>query len=154
MNQPNSNLIEGDVLIRNVTAADAQAIYRMLCELENTVLPLPEFLKIFNANLTDSNIRYLVAELESDCIGMASCHVQLLLHHASSVGEIQEMFVYPAYRSMGVGKLLVRSIIDFVRSKGATQLEVTSNKIRTDTHRFYEKEGFQKTHFKLILNHE
>lgn len=151
MSQPNSNPIDDGFLIRTATVVDAQAIYRMLCELEQTELPLPNFLEVFNTNLADSKIRYWVAEFKGDCVGMASCHLQLLLHHASTVGEIQEMFVYQAYRSMGVGKKLIDHVIEFVHSQGATQLEVTTNRIRVETHRFYEREGFQKTHFKLVL---
>ena len=42
-------------------------------------------------------------------------------------------------------------IKEFAETRGAAQIEVTSNLVRHDTHRFYEREGFQKTHAKLVM---
>lgn len=152
MSQPSFNRMKEQLLIRRATARDRGTIYKMLCELENAELPDKEFKKIYLDNLENWSIAYLVVEYEGELVGFASCHIQLLLHHAAAVGEIQEMFVLPAYRSMGVGKRLVQELTTFAASRGASQLEVTTNKIRLDTHRFYEREGFENTHFKLVLN--
>ena len=60
------------------------------------------------------------------------------------------MYVDPSVRSRGIGKALIQAVVDFARQQGAQQIEDTSNKVRVDTHRFYEREGFHKTHDKLV----
>lgn len=122
----------------------------MLCDLENEVLDRTAFAQVFQHNLSDPDIAYVVAEWDGKVVGIASCHVQSLLHHAARVGEVQEMYVDPALRSQGVGKKLLEELIRFAEGRGAVNLEVTSNQIRLDTHRFYEREGFRCTHYKLV----
>ena len=122
----------------------------MLCDLENEVLDRTAFAQVFQHNLLDPDIAYVVAEWDGKVVGIASCHVQSLLHHAARVGEVQEMYVDPALRSQGVGKKLLEELIRFARDRGAVNLEVTSNQIRLDTHRFYEREEFRCTHYTLV----
>ena len=40
--------------------------------------------------------------------------------------------------------------VEFAKSKNALQIEVTSNNVRENAHRFYQKEGFSKSHVKLV----
>lgn len=140
-----------ELAIRPVRPADADALYRMLCDLENETLDRAAFDEVFLTNLGNENIRYLLAKIQGTPVGMASCHVQQLLHHAAPVAEIQEMYVDSTLRSQGIGRQLIEAIKGFAASRGATQIEVTSNLTRHDTHRFYEREGFQKTHAKLVM---
>ncbi|MPR35671.1 GNAT family N-acetyltransferase [Salmonirosea aquatica] len=139
-----------EILIRPACPADVEVLYTMLCDLENEMLDKEHFVKIFLKNLENQNVSYFIAELDRQSVGMASCHVQLLLHHAAPVGEIQEMYVKPELRSQGIGQRLVEAVKTFSHQRGADQLEVTSNQIRRDTHRFYEREGFIKSHVKLV----
>jgi len=137
--------------IRPATESDENTIYTMICDLENTELSRTAFNHVFHTNLAQERICYLIAELDQKPVGMGSCHVQLLLHHVCMVAEIQEMYVMPEYRSNEIGKALVRQLIAFAKSKGALQIEVTSNNVRENAHRFYEKEGFKKSHVKLVM---
>jgi PhnO protein len=84
-------------------------------------------------------------------VGFLSCHVQQLLHHAGPVGEIQEMYVLPDWRSQGVGQQLVEYLVAIARQEGWVNLEVTSNRRRIRTHAFYERMGFTATHVKLVM---
>lgn len=136
--------------IRLATEKDTWILHTMLCDLENQKLDKVAFEKVFHINLANESVIYLIAEVEGRPIGMASCHVQWLLHHAGRVAEIQEMYVEPEFRSKGIGSDLVSGLIDFAVKIGAVHMEVTTNRIRLDTHRFYEREGFVNTHFKLI----
>lgn len=139
-----------ELYIRRASLSDEDLLYQMLCDLENEVLNRTAFGTVFQSNIQNQNIGYFIAICAGNAVGMASCHVQLLLHHASPVGEIQEMYVEPSQRSKGIGNALIKAVVEFAKLRGAMQLEVTSNKIRQDTHRFYEREGFLKTHDKLV----
>ena len=140
-----------ELLIRSALFADADILYRMLCDLENEELDRKGFDAALLANLGNENICYFIAEIHHKPVGLASCHVQLLLHHAAPVAEIQEMYVDTTLRSQGIGRQLIKAIEHFAQARGATQIEVTSNLNRLDTHRFYQREGFHKTHAKLVL---
>ena len=84
------------------------------------------------------------------CVGYASVHAQWLLHHCGKVGEIQEMFVIADYRSKGVGSLLIQELMNVAERENFKILEVTANKKRLDTHRFYQRKGLEPTHFKFV----
>ncbi len=135
--------------IRAATAEDFQIIYNFINELENAVFDEKIQQVIFSENLKNENIIYLLAFESEEPAGFISCNVQWLLHHASLIGEIQEMIVAEKFRSKGVGKLLIAELITIAKSKGINQLEVTSSKKREHAHRFYMREGFAQSHFKF-----
>jgi PhnO protein len=136
--------------IRQVTLSDKGAIYDMICGLENMIMNVEGFNFAFEANVMSSNIAYFIAEYDGRPVGMVSCHIQPLLHHAALVSEIQEMYVAPEYRSQQVGKALMGHVTAYAKSKGAIQMEVTSRNVREQAHRFYQREGFEKSHVKLV----
>ena len=139
-----------ELLIRPAQAGDVAILHHMMSDLENELLPEESFTTIFLKNLADDRVGYFIAESSGEAVGMVSCHVQLLLHHAAPIAEIQEMYVKPGLRSQRIGQQLLEAVKLFARQRGAGQLEVASNQIRADAHRFYEREGFQKTHYKLV----
>lgn len=143
-----------ELLIRPAQAGDVATLHQMMSDLENRVLPQEPFTAVFLQNLRDAQVGYFLAESSREAVGMVSCHVQLLLHHAAPVAEIQEMYVRPGYRSQRIGRRLLEAARLFARQRGAPQLEVSSNRTRTDAHRFYEREGFRKTHYKLVRKEE
>ena len=137
-------------IIREATIADREILYQMICGLENALLDRGAFDFVFNKNRKSQNIRYFLAELSGKPVGMISCHIQPLLHHAALVSEIQEMYVEPEFRSKLIGKALMAHVVDFAKSAGAIQMEVTSRNVREQAHRFYQREGFEKSHVKLV----
>lgn len=138
------------MLIRPAEGRDADIVYRFLCELENQRLDLTTFRAIFRLNLTNHAIHYLVAERADDIIGFISCHVQYLLHHVGKVGEIQELFVREDCRNQHIGQRLMDAVDHIARRQGFVNVEVATNRIRTQTHRFYEQIGFRATHYKFV----
>ncbi|MCE7040194.1 GNAT family N-acetyltransferase [Dyadobacter sp. CY312] len=142
---PNQGLI-----IREAMSGDEGIVYRMICELENQELNRTSFQRIFEVNLSSDHVACFIAELEDIAVGMVTCHIQPLLHHAALVAEIQEMFVYPEFRSQQIGHALMNHAVEFAKSKGAIQLEVTSRATRESAHKFYQREGFEKSHVKLV----
>ncbi|MCF0070949.1 GNAT family N-acetyltransferase [Dyadobacter sp. CY261] len=142
--------MQAPVTIRRASATDREVIYNMICDLENTALDREGFNRAFDRNITSTNIAYFLAEHSSRPVGMVSCHIQPLLHHAALVSEIQEMYVEPEYRSQQVGMALMEYVTRFAKEEGAIQMEVTSRATREQAHRFYEREGFAKSHVKLV----
>lgn len=139
-----------EFIIRPATASDVGIIYQFICELEEESFDLSLFQAIFQRNLPNPDYHYFLAFDGLHCVGYASVHAQWLLHHCGKVGEIQEMFVIEDYRSKGVGALLIQALKEIAQRENFEVLEVTANKKRIDTHRFYQRQGFQQTHFKFV----
>ncbi len=141
---------ETAIHIREATPSDAPVVYDFLCILEEMTLDTTAFQAVYDRNLANPCVHYLVAELAGEVIGFVSCHVQFLLHHCGRVGEIQELFVHPDYRQRGIGHDLVAAVESLVSRENCLNLEVTTNQKRQDTIRFYERESFRLSHYKLV----
>lgn len=143
-----------NISTRFATFADLPVVYQFICELEENELGEIAFERCYRYNIANDKNCYLVAEDDGQVVGFLSCHGQMLLHHADWVYEIQELYVRNEYRSKGVGKLLLDTIIEQLKDIEYDVLEVTSNKSRTDAHRFYLKNGFKDSHFKFTKRKE
>jgi (aminoalkyl)phosphonate N-acetyltransferase len=138
-------------LIRPALPADLPAVYDFICQLEEQIFDNEVFERIYLQNIQHPDRHYLVAcNAQNKPIGYASMHAQDLLHHCGKVAEIQEMFVIAECRNEGIGKLLVEALVAIAQDKGYVLVEVTSNKKRDDTHRFYLKNNFLDTHIKFV----
>jgi len=136
--------------VRGAEKEDAKKIFEFICALEEKTFNYQEFFIHYrNAISANYNI-YLVATTEGgEVIGFISCHGQILLHHNGMVFEVQELFVDAPYRKMGVGKLLMRALELQLAKREYVALEVTANIKRTETHDFYVRNDFAKTHYKF-----
>jgi len=140
-----------DVNIRPIRPEDFEYVYTFINGLEACVFDREIQRAIFMENTSNPRNIYLVAEQNGLPVGFISCHIQNLLHHGGPIGEIQEMYVDPGYRSSGVGARLLDALKELAVRQKVIQLEVTSNHSRTSAHRFYEREHFVHTHKKLVF---
>jgi GNAT superfamily N-acetyltransferase len=96
----------------------------------------------------------LVAEIDGAVVGM--CQLTLIRHVQERGGlcaEIESMHVAAARRGRGVGRVLLDAAVDRARAAGCYRVQLTSNTVRTDAHRFYVRAGFEPSHvgFKRYL---
>jgi GNAT superfamily N-acetyltransferase len=97
----------------------------------------------------------LVAELDGEVVGV--CQLIVFRHLQARGGlcaEIESVHVHPAHRAHGIGTTLMRAAIEQARALGCYRVQLTSNEVRHDAHRFYERLGFTPSHrgFKLALD--
>lgn len=135
---------------RPATLADVDTVYGFICALEETIINRAHFYAVYRLNLANPAVHYFVAEQAGEVVGFISCHTQHLLHHGGKVGEIQELFVRPDLRGQGIGQQLLAEVTTLAVREGFVNLEVTTNQKRQDTIRFYERESFQLSHYKLV----
>jgi len=142
--------LEKKVHIRAAELSDAELLYRFICDLEDEQLNWEGFYYALTTNLPHEGNIYLIAEVDGMPVGMGSCHVQWLVHHAAPIAEVQELYVVPEYRSQGIGAHLLNALIEFARSKNALQVELSSQLRRVDAHRFYYRQNFINNHLKFV----
>jgi GNAT superfamily N-acetyltransferase len=96
----------------------------------------------------------LVAELDGEVVGVCQLIVfRHLQRRGGRCAEIESVHVHPEHRGSGLGSGLLRYAIDRARGLGCYRVQLTSNVVRSDAHRFYERLGFTPSHlgFKLPL---
>jgi PhnO protein len=142
--------MKNNTTIRYAKNHDSKQVFRFLCELEEQLFEQDAFEKNYGRCISGVNNIYLVAVDEKNmAVGFISCHGQILLHHGGMVYEIQEFFVAKEYRRKGVGRQLLKSLQEILHTKQYESFEVTANKKRVETIRFYKSNGFNETHRKL-----
>jgi GNAT superfamily N-acetyltransferase len=149
-------------VIREATEKDLPQLIALLAQLapneperEDLSSPLP-----YEYHLTLRRIQetpglhvFVVVEGEKVVGSLALTVVPNLSHRATSWANIENMIVDEAHRSKKYGELLIKHAIEVAREAGCYRISLTSNKRRTDAHRFYERLGFERTHeaFRLDL---
>ena len=96
----------------------------------------------------------LVAVDDGEVVGM--CQLLVFRHfqsHGGRCAEIESMHVDPTVRSRGIGRQLLAAAVTLAERHGCYRVQLTSNTLRRDAHRFYAREGFIPSHvgFKRIL---
>ena len=68
-------------------------------------------------------------------------------------GQIESVRIAASRRGQGLGHVMIEWAIAECRRRGCGLVQLTMNKSRQDSHRFYESLGFEATHegFKLML---
>ncbi len=86
--------------------------------------------------------RVLVARDEGGVImGLASLHKMHLL--TRTVGRIEGVVVDTALRGQGVGKGLIKRLVEEARRLGVSRLLLTSRPTRMEANHLYQKMGFE-----------
>ena len=135
------------ITIRNAASSDIDDIYRLVCDLERKKFDFDEFAFIFEYNSLKRNIFYKVIEIDGMVIGFISLHIQYLLHHCGKVAEIQELIIDEEYRGLNMGKKVIDDIRNIAIKEKCYSLEVSCGFPRERAHRFYQTNGFTRSHF-------
>lgn len=129
---------------RPMTAAEAEAEGRM-----------PVYAEAF-ARVAASEANHLfVAEADGRVVGTYQLTVLPgIAERGRTRGKIESVHVDPTLRGSGIGAVMMRHALEVARQAGIGLIELSSNKSRTDAHRFYERLGFAKSHegFKMVLD--
>jgi GNAT superfamily N-acetyltransferase len=90
--------------------------------------------------IADQSATVLVAEHRGDLLGLCTAYLDLNSVRFGPRCWVEDLAVGPENRSQGVGKALLDAAKEWARERGASHLELDSADIRTDAHRFYERE--------------
>jgi GNAT superfamily N-acetyltransferase len=95
----------------------------------------------------DPNQQLLVAMLDQQVV--ATGHVTWIRTLSADGGlycHVEGVRTAPDLRGRGIGAHLMTAIEDEARRRGATRIQLTSDRRRDDAHRFYERLGYEPTH--------
>lgn len=114
----------------------------------------PRYRTAFDEITADPNHRLVVAEKDGEVVGtLQISYLPGLPNFGMKRGLLENVHIRSDLRGGGYGSVMVKWAIERCREAGCGLVQLTSNKVRVDAHRFYEKLGFAKSHegFKLKL---
>lgn len=132
-------------LIRLSHAGDARGAATP--PLDPTILDDPRYRAAFDAITIDPSHRLIVAELAGEIIGtLQISFIPGLPNFGMKRGMLENVHIRTDQRGKGYGALMVQWAIECCREAGCGNVQLTSNKIRKDAHRFYAGLGFANSH--------
>lgn len=146
------------VTLRKATRADIPAVVAMLADdalgsTRESPDDLSPYYAAFEKIAPDPNNLILIAEEDGVIVGTLQLN---LLHGLARKGakraQIEAVRVASAHRGHGFGEKIFRAAIEMARKEGCVLVQLTSDKIRKDAHRFYEKLGFKASHEGMKLD--
>jgi len=146
--------------IRRATRDDVPEIVRLLADdplgikREKFENPLPQsYYDAFAVIDIDVNNELVVAENNGEVIGtLQLTFIPYLTYQGGKRALIEAVSVDSRYRSHGIGADLIEWAIDRARRAGCHMVQLTTNKERSDAHRFYERLGFVASHTGMKLD--
>ncbi len=106
----------------------------------------------FKFMLTLSNFNVWVADDDDQVIGLITASLRPTLWHAGPVALIDELIVDHAARGQGVGRALIDAIVTWARKRGASEIEVSTEKDNEAAQAYYLRQGFE--HESVLLEME
>ena len=149
------------VAFRRAQAADLPAIVALLA---NDILgqqredasspPNPNYVDAFQAILADPNQLQMVATSGDEVIGtLQLTFIPGLARKGAWRGQIEAVRIAETHRGSGLGQQMFEWAIEQCRVRGCNLVQLTTDKTRSDAHRFYDRLGFAASHtgYKLAL---
>ena len=95
----------------------------------------------------DPNQVLAVAELDGERVGTIQItFIPGINRRGMWKGLLEGVHISAAHRSKGLGGEMVEWALERCRERGCGIAQLTSNKQRLDAHRFYERNGWKKSH--------
>ncbi|MBP3039077.1 GNAT family N-acetyltransferase [Bacillaceae bacterium Marseille-Q3522] len=152
--------MDKEITFRLATEQDLGQIVKMLADdvlgskRERYEEPLPEsYLEAFHAITADPNNELVVACLENDIAGVLQItFTPYITNQGGWRATIEGVRTASSMRGNGIGSKLIQWAIWRAEEHGCQMVQLTTNKIRKDALRFYERLGFITSHEGLKLH--
>ncbi|MFC8713146.1 GNAT family N-acetyltransferase [Streptomyces sp. NPDC057197] len=149
----------GDLEIRAAAAEDVPAIVALLADdplgaLRESPDDLAPYLAALERLRADPNQHLVVAVRQGRVIGTLQLTIVPGLSRRGATRSIIEgVRVHAGERGSGLGTQLIEWAVGTSRREGCALVQLTTDRSRTDAHRFYERLGFEASHvgYKLPL---
>ncbi|RYZ70521.1 MAG: GNAT family N-acetyltransferase [Proteobacteria bacterium] len=128
---------------------DAGVVAQLLTELEhvNSLEQISERWERWSA--VPENDVWLAYLPGGEIVGLAIVGISPSLYRPYPIGRLWALLVRERFRNRGFGRLFLSFIEEGFREKGCGLIELTSNVVRVDAHRFYESFGYSKSSFRF-----
>jgi GNAT superfamily N-acetyltransferase len=97
--------------------------------------------------LQDPDTFFVVAEIAGEPVGYAFVTVgpgYASWQTGQRLAELETLSVLPEQRGHGIGSALLSAVWSRLAERGVEDMAITTTTTNVDSHRFYEREGFQQ----------
>lgn len=148
-----------EVTIRRATATDVPGIVALLADdtlgaQRESLDDLTPYQRAFEVIDADPHQYLVVARRAGELVGTLQLTFLAGLSRRGALrAQIEAVRVAGSARGLGLGETLIRWAVEEARSRGCVLVQLTSDRTRTDAHRFYDRLGFVDSHrgYKLTL---
>lgn len=115
---------------------------------------LVQYQAAFSKIDSDANNELFVVERDGRLIATAQVTwIPYLSRGGNERCHIEAVRVASDLRGLGIGAMLMQFIVDKARERGCLMVQLTTDRVRENAHRFYARMGFVATHhgMKLVL---
>ena len=155
-----SDAIDGTLVFRKATRADVFSIVKMLTDdklgsqREQFADPLPEvYYEAFNMIEADQNQELIVVIEKEDIIGtLQLSFIPYLTYQGGIRAQIEAVRIRKDRRGLGIGQQMFEWAITRAKERGAHLLQLTVDKQRPESRKFYHKLGFRASHDGMKLH--
>jgi len=102
------------------------------------------------ASLADDDTRVVVGTIDGFPIGYAVVRVEVL-NDGSRLGVVDDIFVEPDAREVGVGEAMMSDLVSWCEERGCTGMDAMALPGHRSAKNFFEESGF--TARKLVMHH-
>jgi ribosomal protein S18 acetylase RimI-like enzyme len=135
---------KAEIQVRRGGAADAADIARLLhdfnSEYDEPTPGVARLTEIVTAMFAAGEITVLLAGAGSD--GLAVLRLRTAIWTGEPEAHLQELYVVPALRGQGIGRVLLEATMDAAREAGATGIDLNTGTTDTAARALYESSGF------------
>lgn len=97
----------------------------------------------------ETHATILMAKHKNNAIGMITMQRQISTSEGSYVGVIEDLVVDESFRKMGIGTLLIESIMEIAHNNGFSRIQLAADKENIKALNFYQQRGFSKTNLNI-----
>ncbi|MEE6262928.1 GNAT family N-acetyltransferase [Plantactinospora sonchi] len=146
-----------ELIFRTARRADVPAIVAMLLDDEVSAARDPDhpvseeidaaYWAGFEAVDADPRNELIVVERDGEPVGtMQLTFIPSLSRRGAERLQIEAVRVRADLRGIGIGRRMITWAVDQARERGCGLVQLTTDKRRTDAHRFYTSLGFEDSH--------
>ncbi len=148
-----------NITIREASDKDIPIILGLLYDLGRPKVQkdsdVDTFRKLIKKYATNSDKQILVAVFDDmKIVGMISMVFLPRLNRDTLEMYVPELVVLEKYQNRGIGKKLINSCITLAKEKKCHRIRLESGNQRKDSHKFYERLGFEQSALSFTLNPE
>jgi len=136
-----------EIAIRKAQEGDIErlaALVRRLCEEEGkscAAISVPRLVELFA--MPGLRLEAFLAEADDVLVGYLAFYGVVSLFKCDSVLLVENMYVSPAYRTLGVGRMLMGAVAAEAVARGWDRIELNVRDDNDTACRFYQRLGFQ-----------
>ena len=143
-----------DIIIRDAHRDDIGVMSGLLVELflieDDFTIDIEKQMRGLELLLETQNSLVLVAEISGQVIGMVTMQGIVSTAMGKCVGLVEDMIVSNDYRRMGVGRLLLNSMIENANALGYGRIALGADRRNDSAIAFYQTFGFKTSNMGLM----